>query len=219
MHKKRKISEIPVRIRHCVLRSDLSISLFPFSRALFARVFLFSLAPVYFFLLSSPRTYVIASRFTVMRFQVPHLTRNHPQLSNPIYSLFNRPAWLSFFLSLFLCLLLHRIDVLRCIRHLSLSCSPLVRSILLHFSRDRSSPFFSPPRHYTRLLLPFPLSVSDSSFSSSLILGHPPFSTPSFLPHRSSNFLPSSATSSRRSGDIAKKSSYRVMPRDWIFPN
>lgn len=58
------ISEILVRIRHCVLRSDLSISLFPFSRALFARVFLFSLAPVYFFLLSSPRTYVIASRFT-----------------------------------------------------------------------------------------------------------------------------------------------------------
>lgn len=52
-----------VSIRHCMLRSDLSVSLFSFSRALFARVFLFALATVYFFLLSSPRAYVITGRF------------------------------------------------------------------------------------------------------------------------------------------------------------
>lgn len=75
-------------------------SAIPFlSLALFARVFLFSLTPVYFFLLSSARAYVTAGRFIetlVTRFQVPRLARNLPRLSNPIYSLFSiAPFFLS----------------------------------------------------------------------------------------------------------------------------
>lgn len=65
------------------------------SLALFARVFLFSLTPVYFFLLSSARAYVTAGRFIetlVTRFQVPRLARNPPAvIQSDLLALFDRP--------------------------------------------------------------------------------------------------------------------------------
>lgn len=145
----------------------------------------------------------------VTRFQVPPLTRNHPQLSNSIYSPFNRPAWLSFFLSL--SPLLHRIDVLRCIHRPSLSCSPacaqhppsfLKRSILPILFSPIAHAFFFPPPSLSPLLGLLLLLFSHSRSSALLDF----FSIVPFLPLRASNFLPSSTTSSRRRGDTARKS-------------
>lgn len=172
-------------------------SAIPFlSLALFARVFLFSLTPVYFFLLSSARAYVTAGRFIetlVTRFQVPRswlgTSRGYPIRftrsfrSPPSFSL--RPLPMT------------RNRRSLGIHHLSFALPG--RSILLHFSRDR---FFSPPWSCcTRLLLPCPLSFF---LGKVLLLSHPQSSAllgalvVPFLPLRSSNFLPSSATSSRR---------------------
>lgn len=178
-------------------------SAIPFlSLALFARVFLFSLTPVYFFLLSSARAYVTAGRFIetlVTRFQVPRLARNLPRLSNTIYSLFSIAP---FFLP-----------------------PSLTHDAKSAFSRHSSSLFRSPgaqhpPSFLKRSILFSPLVVlhtpSPSSalspspsekFLSSLcssLLSHPQSSAllgalvVPFLPLRSSDFLPSSATSSRR---------------------
>lgn len=179
-------------------------SAIPFlSLALFARVFLFSLTPVYFFLLSSARAYVTAGRFIetlVTRFQVPRLARNLPRLSNPIYSLFSIAP---FFLPPSL---IHDAKSAFSRHSSSLFRSPgaqhppsfLKRSILFSPLVVLHTPSPSPPS----LLLPrkssSPLSVLQPLFShpqSSALLGA--LVVP-FLPLRSSNFLPSSATSSRR---------------------
>lgn len=153
-------------------------SAIPFlSLALFARVFLFSLTPVYFFLLSSARAYVTAGRFIetlVTRFQVPRLARNLPRLSNPIYSLFSIAP---FFLPPSLT---HDAKSAFSRHSSSLFRSPgaqhppsfLKRSILFSPLVVLHTPSPSPPS----LLLPRKSSSPLSVLHSSLILSHPPFS-------------------------------------------
>lgn len=153
-------------------RYSLSLSL-----ALFARVFLFSLTPVYFFrLLSSARAYVTAGRFIetlVTRFQVPRLARNLPRLSNPIYSLFSIAP---FFLSPSLT---HDAKSAFSRHSSSLFRSPgaqhppsfLKRSILF----SRLVVLHTPSPSLPSLLLPRKSSSPLSVLHSSLILSHPPF--------------------------------------------
>lgn len=193
-------------------------SLFPFSLASFARVFLFSLTPVYFFLLSSPRTYVTAVAVASLKHCQLSSSSSNSKSPAVIQSdlLTFRSSRMTFFLSLSLSLFIQN----RCSPMRSSSFSlTLLRSILLHFSRDRSSPFFSPPSlHTPSSSLPFlglGLLLLLSSHSRSSVLLDSVSS-----PLRSSDFLPSSATSSRR--DIAKKSPRISRCATWwimIFPN
>lgn len=141
------MSENLVLIHHCML---LSVSLFSFSLVLFARVFLFSLAPAYFFLLSSHAS--LRNRRplhwnTVTHFQVPHPIRNHR--SYPIwFTHFSRSSRMTFFLSLSLFIVMQNRWSLAFIILLTLAPS-FLRSILLHFSRDRFLPilFFTVVAH------------------------------------------------------------------------
>lgn len=178
--KRKKISRenlaYELAVARCAPTSPFRYSL-SLSLALFARVFLFSLTPVYFFLLSSARAYVTAGRFIetlVTRFQVPRswlgTSRGYPIRftrsfrSPPSFSL--RPLSMT------------RNRRSLDIHHLSFALPG--RSILLHFSRDR---FFSPPWSCcTRLLLPCPLSFS---------LGKVPLLSLFFTPLSSSVIRPS----------------------------
>lgn len=203
MHKiKRKMPGKQNKFRHCMQRSDLSILLFPFSLAPFARVFFFSLTPVYFSSLSSPRAYVTADRFieTLLRafkfFIWLEITRSYSirftHFSIVLHDL------LLFSISLPLSLYLSFALTLRCriyvLSHSSFSlAAPLVRSILLHFSRDRSSPFFSPLSLYTPSPFLFPslfLSRTPSPLlSSSVIRPSPSCSVSSSPPFQLSSIF------------------------------
>lgn len=177
-----------------------------------------SLTLVYFFLLSLPWTYVIADRFIeTLLSAFKFFTWNQPQLSNSIYSLFDRPTWLSFppsTLSLSLCqslIIMQNRYSFAFIIFISLASPQHFPSF--SFSRNRFSSFFS--HHHTRLFFLFPLSfflplLSSSVIHSSLILSDVSFSPPF-------HFLPSS----HPSWGIAKKSplTYRVMQNNCIFPN
>lgn len=205
-------------------RYSLSLSL---SLALFARVFLFSLTPVYFFLLSSARAYVTAGRFIetlVTRFQVPRLARNLPRLSNPIYSLFSIAP---FFLSPSLT---HDAKSAFSRHSSSLFRSPgaqhppsfLKRSILF----SRLVVLHTPSPSLPSLLLPRKSSSPLSVLHSSLILSHPPFpgllSSRFFLSAPSTFFhLPRRLLAATRRWQRARKSFFaHCITQDvYIFPN
>lgn len=203
-------------------------SAIPFlSLAPFARVFLFSLTLVYFFLLSSARAYVTAGRFIetlVTRFQVPRLARNLPRLSNPIYSLFSIAP---FFLSPFLT---HDAKSAFSRHSSSLFRSPgaqhppsfLKRSILFSPLVVLHTPSPSPPS----LLLPRKSSSPLSVLRSSLILSHPPFSgllsSRFFLSAPPTFFhLPRRLLAATRRWQRARKSFSRIALREMFafFPN
>lgn len=204
-------------------------SAIPFlSLALFARVFLFSLTPVYFFLLSSARAYVTAGRFIetlVTRFQVPRLARNLPRLSNPIYSLFSiAPFFLSpspypwreiGVLSTFI---------------ISLSLSRGAASSFISQEIDSFLPLgrvahaFSFPALSPSPSEKFLSSLCSSLFSHSQSSALPGALVVPFLPLRSFNFLPSSGdvfSPPRGGGNARENHSSRIALRKMFafFPN
>jgi len=166
--------------------------------------FSLSLTPIYFFLLSSLASLRNRRSLhwnTVTRFQVPRLTRNLPQLSNPIYSLFDYVPYDLLSLSLFLSL------------SLSLSLSRARSSAASSFiSQEIDSPHSFLSRRVAHAFF-FPFLFLFSHPRSTALLG----SVIPFSPLRSSNFLPSSATSSRCGGSARKSS--RVLQYDCIFSN
>lgn len=173
-----------VLIHHCMLRFDLSVSLFSFSLVLFARVFLFSLAPVYFFLLSSRASLRNRRPFhwnTVTHFQVPirlEITRSYPIWFTHFSRLCMTFVRMTFFLSLsFYC---DAESMISRIHYPSHSCSLMSAQYPSSFLKRSIPPHSFLHRRCTRLLLPFPLSFFLSNSSSSLIFGYLLFSASLF---------------------------------------
>lgn len=183
----------PSEIRYCVLRS-LSLSLSTITLSLFRdiradRVFPFSLTlPVYFFLLSSPWSYVTVDRpphrnrqhcYTLPRLPVPRSvlepstviqsalrTFRSSRVTSPLSPLSLSPLYLSIYLSLLLATMRAE-SILSYFP--SLSFSPAARSIFLPYERSILSVLFSSfaAHAFSTSPLPGPLRPRLSAFLAS----------------------------------------------------